>query len=341
MNSDQLFDDLFMPGEETIKFEHAEDIDIFDELVAGIADANRAQFGGAMKEGALTMCSQTTAVTSRANGTKLKTWSSKGTCLSKSSKGCVSCKSGLSCSWKMVTQTSDHDTNCNNLWTESVPCNYTLDSQDCKDTDLEMEYYEKEIKRLLKLVSSKQRFRNDLFYKTLLRKCRKYYWQEFNDATGFSAHKRKKCNSYYFDCIKEYLSKSFKSSNGIDVSFYLGALIYPEIMVKWVEKFIYPDGVKNSTPNAIIKKKVQLYKAQVDKLQDVLYNFTIQKLELFASIPELASLFLNYVQNGTKNDTEALDNNSLVDLVKKWEKTLSSRKKCKGSPSLMCPTAKK
>jgi hypothetical protein len=55
----------------------------------------------------------------------------------------------------------------------------------------------------------------------------------------------------------------------------------------------------------------------VDKLQDILYNFTIQKLELFASIPELASLFLNYVQNETKNDTEALDNNSLVDLVKK------------------------
>jgi hypothetical protein len=132
----------------------------------------------------------------------------------------------------MVTQTSGQDTNRKNLGTESVPCNYTLNSQDCKDTDLEMKYYEKEIKRLLKLVSSKQRFRNDLFYKTLLRKCRKYYWQEFNDATGFSVHKRKKCSSYYFDCIKEYLSKSFKSSNGIDVSFYLGALIYPEIMTK-------------------------------------------------------------------------------------------------------------
>lgn len=82
MNSDQLFDDLFMPGEETIKFEHAEDIDIFDELVNGITDADSAQFVGAMKEGALTMCSQTTAVTSRANGTKIKAWTSKGTRLS-------------------------------------------------------------------------------------------------------------------------------------------------------------------------------------------------------------------------------------------------------------------
>jgi len=241
----------------------------------------------------------------------------------------------------MDVNNSPHDTKSDKSDADSVPNSYTLESQDFKDTDFEMECYEKEIRRILKGLSTKQRFRNDLFYKTLLRKCRKHYWQEFNDLTGFSVNKRKKCNSYYFDCIKEYLSNNFKSSNGIDVSFYLGALIYPEVMVKWIEKFIYSDGSKSSTPNGVIKKKVQLFKAQVDKLQDVLYNFTIQKLDLFASIPELAAIFLNYVQNGTKDDTEALDNHSLQDLVKKWEKTLTSRKKAKGLPTLMCQADKK
>lgn len=180
-----------------------------------------------------------------------------------------------------------------------------------------------------------KRPRRDVTYKTILRKCRKYYQTNFNDETGYLKSKKKEPCSFYRACILKFIGSSFKYDTHLNVSFHLGWLLYPQEMTRGIESFVYPDGVKTFTPKKVVKRKIETHKQQVDKLHSILYKFTHEKLDKFISIPELAAIFLNFIQNGAGKEVESEEfKNEYADLLKRCQKTLSKCKKVKGVATL-------
>lgn len=51
--------------------------------------------------------------------------------------------------------------------------------------------------------------RSDVLYKTIIRDLRKFYSQDFNESTMYIKRKRYKPESYFIDCLKEYLLDKF------------------------------------------------------------------------------------------------------------------------------------
>ena len=53
--------------------------------------------------------------------------------------------------------------------------------------------------------------RTDVLYKTIIRDLRKFYSNDFNQVTQFIKRKRYKNESYFFQCLREYLAQRFSS----------------------------------------------------------------------------------------------------------------------------------
>ena len=180
-----------------------------------------------------------------------------------------------------------------------------------------------------------KRPRRDVTYKTILRKCRKYYQTKFNEETGYLKSKKKEPCSFYKACILKFLENKFEFETHLNVSFHLGCLLYPQEMIRGIESFVYPDGVKTFTPKKVVKRKIETHKQQVDTLHSILYKFTHEKLDKFISVPELAVIFLNFIQNGAGDDVNSAEFiEEYEDLSKRCNKTLSKCKKVKGVATL-------
>lgn len=189
--------------------------------------------------------------------------------------------------------------------------------------------------QLSQKTKQQRRPRRDVTYKTILRKCRKYYQTQFNKTTGYLKQKKKEPCSFYKNWVLKYVKESFNFETHLDVSFHIGSLLYPQEMVRGIESFVYPDGVKNFTPKKVVKRKIEVHKEQVDKLHSILYKFTHEKLDKFITIPELAAIFLNFIQNGAGKDIESEEfKYEYEDLTKRCTKTLSKCKKVKGIATL-------
>ncbi|CAI2362316.1 unnamed protein product [Moneuplotes crassus] len=182
---------------------------------------------------------------------------------------------------------------------------------------------------------SVKRPRRDVTYKTILRKCRKYYQTRFNHHTGYLKNKKKEPCSFYRACILKFIDSYFEYNTHLNVSFHLGCLLYPQEMTRGIESFVYPDGVKTFTPKKVVKRKIETHKQQVDKLHSILYKFTHEKLDKFISVPELAAIFVNFIQNGAGKDVASQEFKAEYDdLLKRCLKTLSKCKKVKGVATL-------
>ncbi|CAI2369026.1 unnamed protein product [Moneuplotes crassus] len=144
---------------------------------------------------------------------------------------------------------------------------------------------------------SVKRPRRDVTYKTILRKCRKFYQTRFNHHTGYLKNKKKEPCSFYRACILKFIDSYFEYNTHLNVSFHLGCLLYPQEMTRGIESFVYPNGVKTFTPKKVVKRKIETHKQQVDKLHSILYKFTHEKLDKFISVPELAAIFVNFSEN--------------------------------------------
>jgi hypothetical protein len=106
-------------------------------------------------------------------------------------------------------------------------------------------------------------------------------------------------------------------------------------MVRGIDSFVYPDGVKTFTPKKVVKRKIETHKEQVDKLHSILYKFTHEKLDKFIAIPELAAIFFNFIKNGAGDDVDDDEfKNEYEDLIIRCNKTLSKNKKVKGVATL-------
>ncbi len=83
-----------------------------------------------------------------------------------------------------------------------------------------------------------KRPRRDVTYKTILRKCRKYYQTKFNKITGYLKGKKKEPCSFYRACILKFIESSFEFNTNLNVSFHLGCLLYPTEMTRGIESFV-------------------------------------------------------------------------------------------------------
>ena len=177
--------------------------------------------------------------------------------------------------------------------------------------------------------------RKDVSYKTILRKCRKYYQQRFNQHTGFLRNKKKEPCSFYRDCILKFIEECVPIKTNLNISFHMGALLYPQEMIKRIESFVYPNGIKNFTPKKVVKRKLDTHKQQVDKLHSILYKFTHEKLEKFIAVPELAVIFLNYIEQVNPGDIGDEDSvKHMKDLTKRCKKSISKSRKTKSVVTL-------
>lgn len=208
---------------------------------------------------------------------------------------------------------------------------------DKEDEDNQTELDQNEVRCMKDSSSEKpsKRLRKDVTYKTILRKCRKYYQTRFNDVTGYLKSKKKEPSTFYRACILRFLEGDFQFDTRMNVSFHLGCLLYPQEMVRGIESFVYPDGVKTFTPKKVVKRKIETHKQQVDKLHSILYKFTHEKLDKFIAVPELAAIFMNFIQYGAGADVEDEEfREEYEDLTKRWKKTLAKSKKIKGVATL-------
>ena len=212
-----------------------------------------------------------------------------------------------------------------------------ISSSNKENDDNHTELDQNEISTLKAPKSTKpsKRLRKDVTYKTILRKCRKYYQTSFNDVTGYLKSKKKEPSTFYRACILKFLKGDFQFDTRLNVSFHLGCLLYPQEMVRGIESFVYPDGVKNFTPKKVVKRKIETHEQQVDKLHSILYKFTHEKLDKFIAVPELAAIFMNFIQYGAGDDvTDEEFREEYEDLTKRCQKTLSKSKKIKGVATL-------
>lgn len=223
---------------------------------------------------------------------------------------------------KMVDRPDDDDK-------EVIKIEIPLDDDNLTDFD------QSEANEIHQKLKQLKRPRRDVTYKTILRKCRKYYQTTFNEMTGYLKGKKKEPCSFYKACILQYMNESFEFKTSLDVSFHLGSLLYPQEMIRGIDSFVYPEGVKTFTPKKVVKRKLEVHKAQVDKLHSILYKFTHEKLDMFIAVPELATIFLNYIQYGAGDDVEDKEYKfEFQDLTRRCLKTLSKTKKVKGIATL-------
>ena len=176
--------------------------------------------------------------------------------------------------------------------------------------------------------------RRDVILKTLLRKCRKYYQKLFNTHTKFLKNKKKELSCYYKNWIEKFIQDCISIDTTLNISFHMGALLYPQEMIRWVDKFVYPNGIKASSRKKLMKKKISTYKDQVDILHDILYKFSKEKLEKFISIPELAVIFLHFIEHAGEWNTSDIETKIWKELVSKCKRTMKSSKKSKGVATL-------
>jgi hypothetical protein len=115
----------------------------------------------------------------------------------------------------------------------------------------------------------------------------------------------------------------------------MGALLYPQEMIKRIESFVYPNGIKNFTPKKVVKRKLDTHKQQVEKLHSILYKFTHEKLDKFISVPELAVVFMNYIEHSNEKDFNDEDcQKHIKDLTKRCKRSIGKSRKTKSAVTL-------
>jgi|JI9StandDraft_1071089.scaffolds.fasta_scaffold189815_2 hypothetical protein len=95
----------------------------------------------------------------------------------------------------------------------------------------------------------------------------------------------------------------------------LGAILYPQEMNKHIDTFF------ESEKENRIKKRKEL-RAKINKVHDVLYKYSHEKLEKFLSVKELAYLFLYYEKASISDQQDENSLNSIEIIREKCQKTL-------------------
>ena len=126
--------------------------------------------------------------------------------------------------------------------------------------------------------------RKDVVFKSMLRQIRNYFWTGLNEHTKYQVRKRKSRadESFYYDCLKEYISKALKMKVSDHIILLVGSFASPRDMEALIKKDpykIYP------------KSKIEKCRS----IHNTLYCFNQNRFEkeMLESI-DMCQLILNY-----------------------------------------------
>lgn len=147
----------------------------------------------------------------------------------------------------------------------------------------------------------KQRFeynkRKDVILKTILRRCRRIFQDEFNELTGYFDNRKMQGHQFLKDSVMKYFDSIPSKPEQLDLVFYLGAMLYPQEMCRGVDCFFECDK------NERVKQR-KLYRAKIQKVHDVLYRYSHERMDYFVKVPELSYLYVLFYKKETKSDVD-------------------------------------
>eukprot|EP00347_Sterkiella_histriomuscorum_P001878 403370326 len=132
--------------------------------------------------------------------------------------------------------------------------------------------------------------RGDVIFKTILRKMRKFYLEQFNQTSKYVKRKRSKNPKFLVECLENYVlthimvnnSNNLKqhSSKSEDIKgliLFLGSMFYPKVMSE-----IYS--------NLLVRKQIQAF-------HDCLYSFSLSKLDYLSHWEPYRFLLHHFLDN--------------------------------------------
>lgn len=147
----------------------------------------------------------------------------------------------------------------------------------------------------------KQKFeynkRKDVILKTILRRCRRVLQDDFNDLTGYFPNRKMQGHQFLKDCVMKFYEAIPNKPSQLDLSFYLGAMLYPQEMSRGVDCFFDCDKKERV-------KQRKFYRAKIQKVHDVLYRYSHEKMDYFVNVPELSYLYVLFYQKETKQEVD-------------------------------------
>jgi hypothetical protein len=166
----------------------------------------------------------------------------------------------------------------------------------------------------------KQKFeynkRKDVILKTILRKCRRVLQDEFNELTGYITHRKVQGHQFLKDCIQKYHDSIENKPASLDFLFYLGSVLYPQEMNRGIDCFIECDKSER-----VKQRKCQ--RAKIQKVHDVLYRYSHEKMDYFVKVPELSYLYVMfYNKERSHEDEDQYYMNGATEIFEKCKETL-------------------
>lgn len=147
----------------------------------------------------------------------------------------------------------------------------------------------------------KQKFeynkRKDVILKTILRKCRRILQEDFNELTGYFSNRKMQGHQFLKDCIQKFHDSLADKPQSLDLLFYLGAMLYPQEMSRGVDCFFECDKKERV-------KQRKFYRAKIQKVHDVLYRYSHEKMDYFVNVPELSYLYSIFFKKASAHEDE-------------------------------------
>lgn len=134
-----------------------------------------------------------------------------------------------------------------------------------------------------------RRRRKDIVFKSLLRRCRKHYQNEFNKFCSYSKVKKRRQDSFFFEQVINFIKVKYAYHQSDNLVFFMAALINSKDMIKSARYFLRED------------ESLEELIAEINKVHDILYKFTHEKMHSFFEYTELRFLFTHYVGDQKQN----------------------------------------
>ena len=160
--------------------------------------------------------------------------------------------------------------------------------------------------------------RKDVIFKTILRKCRRELQDQFNEMTQYFPNRKLQGHQFLKDCMVKFHDSIKDKPEHLDLLFYIGAVLYPQEMSRGVDCFFECDR-----KDRVKQRKV--YRAKIQKVHDVLYRYSHEKMDYFVNVPELSYLFSIFYKKETLNGlNDHSYTNGATEIFERCKRTLKS-----------------
>jgi len=120
------------------------------------------------------------------------------------------------------------------------------------------------------------------------------------------------------DSIVKFYDSIQNKPEQLDLVFYIGAMLYPQEMSRGVDCFFESDK------NERVKYR-KIYRAKIQKVHDVLYRYSHEKMDYFVSVPELSFLYsIFYKEETKKKEEDIFYMNGATEIFERCQETLAT-----------------